>query len=91
MLQASCLIAEKRDPTPSLAIEIAPLYQLKPSKRDAVAARPSFFDLMGSVSKDFHSIFIASQSGCFAQMTGFAFVFQIVKERISSKDFLPSE
>jgi hypothetical protein len=41
-MQALCLAAGKRDPTPSLSTEIAPLCQFQTSKKDVIAGRPSF-------------------------------------------------
>jgi len=37
--------AAKQDPTPSLSSEAAPHYQLRPSKINAIAERPSFLSL----------------------------------------------
>jgi hypothetical protein len=48
-MQALCLAAGKRSPTPSLSTDIAPLCQFQPSKRDAIAGRPSILTLRDPV------------------------------------------
>ena len=44
-MQALCLAAGKRSPTPSLSTEIAPLCQFQSSERDAFPGHPSIFTL----------------------------------------------